>query len=140
MKIKFCKETRDALLELKKTKRVNIEGNILKLIDVSEDPEMENYVKESIKNQKDLQRKRLDITKQVQEQNKELTETKLEIERINEELREALVSSEESKKTALHDLDVLQKRTQFELISVIVKISLAIIIGVGICTTLLYIF
>ena len=97
MKIKFCKETRDALLELKKTKRVNIEGNILKLIDASEDPEMEKYVKESIKNQKDLQRKRLDITKQVQEQNKELTETKLEIERINEELKEALVSSEKSK-------------------------------------------
>jgi len=140
MKIKFCKETRDALLELKKTKRVNIEGNILKLIDVSEDPEMEKYVKESIKNQKDLQRKRLDITKQVQEQNKELIETKLEIERINEDLKEALVSSEESKQTALHDLDVLQKRTQFELVSVIVKISLAIIIGVGICTTLLYIF
>ena len=79
MKIKFCEETRNTLLELKKSKKVNIEGNILKLIDFSGDPEMEKYVKDSIKDQKETQRKRLDITKQVQGQNKELTETKLEI-------------------------------------------------------------
>ena len=55
-------------------------------------------------------------------------------------LKRLLYHRRSQKQTALHDLDVLQKRTQFELISVIVKISLAIIIGVGICTTLLYIF
>lgn len=140
MKIKFCKETRDALLELKKSKKINIEGNILKLIDTGEDPEMEKYVKDSIKNQKDTQRKRLDITKQVQGQNKELIETKQEIERVNLELQEALETAEVSKENALKDLDVLQKKTQFELVSVIVKIALGIIIGVGLCTTAIYIF
>lgn len=140
MKIKFCEETRNNLLELKKSKKVSIEGNILKLIDFSGDPEMEKYVKDSIKDQKETQRKRLDITKQVQGHNKELTETKLEIERVNSELKQALESAEESKENALKDLDVLQKKTQFELVSVIVKISLGIIIGVGLCTTAIYIF
>ena len=140
MKIKFCKETRDTLLELKKSKNVNIEGNILKLIDASEDPEMEKYVKESIKSQKDLQRKRLDVTKRVQNQNDELIDAKKEIERVNIELKEALDLAEMSKDNALKDLDILQKRTQFELVSVIVKIALWIIIGVGMSTTALYIF
>ena len=48
--------------------------------------------------------------------------------------------AESSKQEALQDLDILQKKTQFELISVIVKIALAIIIGVGISATVLYIF
>ncbi len=140
MKIKFCKETRQSLLDLSESKKVSIEGNILKLIDTEGDPVLDEYVKYSIKRQKELQKKRLEITKKVQNQNKELSIAKAEIERVNEELKEALESSEESKQNALHDLDVLQKKSQFELISVIVRIALVIIIGVGISTTILYVF
>ena len=140
MKLKFCEDTRQTLLDLKKSKGIHIEGNILKLIETSEDPELEKYVKDSIKSQKDTQRKRLEINKQIQAQNKELSEAKEEIERINEELKEALDVAETSKQEALQDLDILQKRTQFELISVIVKIALAIIIGVGFSVTVMYIF
>ncbi len=140
MKIKFCKETRQSLLDLNESKKVSIEGNILKLIDTEGDPVLDEYVKYSIKRQKELQKKRLEITKKVQNQNKELSIAKAEIERVNEELKEALESSEESKQNALHDLDVLQKKSQFELISVIVRIALVIIIGVGISTTILYVF
>ena len=140
MKIKFCDEVRERLLELKKSKRISIEGNILKLIDTNEDPELSKYVKESIKHQKELQRKRLDITKKVQRQNEELIKAQSEIERVNLELKEALSDAENSKEEALKDLDVLQKKTQFQLVSSIVKIALAIIIGVGVCTTILYIY
>ncbi len=139
-KIKFCEQTRGQLLELKRTKGLYLEGNIVKLVDFKEDSELETYVKESIKSQKDLQRKRLDITKRVQSQNQELLEAKVEIERVNDELKEALKTAESSKEEALKDLDVLQRKTQFELISVIVKIALSIIIGVGISVTALYIF
>lgn len=139
-KIKFCKQTRDQLLELKKSKGLYLEGNIAKLVNFEKDSELEEYVKESIKSQKDLQRKRLDITKKVQSQNQELLEAKEEIERVNEELKSALSIAEVSKDEALKDLDILQKKTQFELVSVIVKIALAIIIGVGVCTTAIYIF
>jgi hypothetical protein len=39
---------------------------------------------------------------------------------------------------ALNDLDVMIKKSQSELIKVIVKCALAVIIGVGIVTTILY--
>jgi hypothetical protein len=62
-----------------------------------------------------------------------------------DELKCALDTAEQSKQTALkardeamNDLDMMQKRTQFELINLIVKISLIIIIGVGITTTIIY--
>ena len=57
-----------------------------------------------------------------------------------DELKEALRHADEAKDEALNDLDLLQKRTQFELIGTIVKVALWIIAGVGIATTLLYIF
>jgi hypothetical protein len=50
-------------------------------------------------------------------------------------------SLEESKKLrdeALEDLEVMQKRTQFELISTIVKVALYVIVGVGVLTTVMY--
>ena len=68
MKIKFCKETRQSLLDLNESKKVSIEGNILKLIDTEGDPVLDEYVKYSIKRQKELQKKRLEITKKVQNQ------------------------------------------------------------------------
>jgi methyl-accepting chemotaxis protein len=42
------------------------------------------------------------------------------------------------KNTALNDLDVMIKKSQSELIKVIVKVALAVIIGVGVVTTILY--
>jgi hypothetical protein len=140
MKIKFCKETKENLLEIAHQKGIYIEGNILKLIDSEEDSKVEEYVAKATSLQKEKQRKRLEVTKQVQSQNKELKEASEEIERVNKELAKALNSSEMAKENALKDLDLLQKKTQFELVRVIVKISLAIIIGVGVCTTALYMF
>jgi hypothetical protein len=39
---------------------------------------------------------------------------------------------------ALEDLELMQKKTQFELISTIVRVALVIIIGVGVLTTVMY--
>ena len=62
-----------------------------------------------------------------------------------QELQVALESSiqlrekaEESKDKALEDLEVMQKKTQFELISTIVKVALVVILGVGVITTVMY--
>ena len=46
--------------------------------------------------------------------------------------------AEESKDKALEDLEVMQKKTQFELISTIVKVALVVILGVGVITTVMY--
>jgi Fe2+ transport system protein B len=140
MKITFCKETKNRLLEIGSEKGIYIEGNILKLIEFEGDEEVEAYVKKATKLQKEKQRKRLDVTKQVQTQNKQLIIVKEEIQEANSKLEAALTNAEHSKESALKDLDILQKKTQFELVTVIVKISLAIIIGVGVFTTALYMF
>jgi Fe2+ transport system protein B len=178
--IRFDKKTKEQLLELWNSKKIGLEGNLLKLIDVEDDEELKKYLQEASEKDKDTRRKRLELTKQIQSQNQELLKWKDENERIQTELRESLSKTEESmiqantarveaekmreeaeqsrleaetskelaikaksdaeqaKNTALNDLDVMQKKTQFELISVIVRVALWVIIGVGIVTTLLY--
>ena len=42
------------------------------------------------------------------------------------------------KDAALNDLDVMMKKSQSELIKIIVKVALAVIVGVGVVTTVLY--
>ena len=168
------------MIELYKTKKIGLEGNILKLIDADGDEEFMSYIKESIDRDKDSRRKRLDITKQVQSQNTDLTKWKNENERVNKELTIALEEAEESNKAMLvakqeaedsleeaqtarveaesarveaekarqeaenakiaaeSDLDLIQKKSQFELIGTIVRVALWVILGVGVVTTGMY--
>jgi hypothetical protein len=168
------------LIELYNAKKISIEGNILKLIDPDGDEEFTSYIKDSIDRDKDSRRKRLDITKQVQTQNTDLTKWKNENERVNKELTIALEEAEDSNKAMLvakqeaedsleeaqtarveaekarveaekarlesenakiaaeNDLDLIQKKSQFELIGTIVKVALWVILGVGVVTTGMY--
>jgi hypothetical protein len=178
--IKLDKNTKKQLIELYNAKKISIEGNILKLIDPDGDEEFTSYIKDSIDRDKDSRRKRLDITKQVQTQNTDLTKWKNENERVNKELTIALEEAEDSNKAMLvakqeaedsleeaqtarveaekarveaekarlesenakisaeNDLDLIQKKSQFELIGTIVKVALWVILGVGVVTTGMY--
>jgi hypothetical protein len=51
----------------------------------------------------------------------------------------ARVDAEAAKQNAENDLDLLQKKTQNELISTIVKVALWVIMGVGVVTTGVYV-
>jgi Fe2+ transport system protein B len=157
MKVKEL--NRDTLVELSK-KKIYLEGNILKVLQPeNDDVELIEYLE--ICKQKDLssRKKRLEVTKQVQNQYKELEIASKENERVNEELKNALDEASKSEKEAhklrevadnaraeaeklrdeaMEDLDSLQKRTQFELMGRIVKVALMVIIGVGILTTALF--
>lgn len=145
-KIKVDKQTRDLLLQLQKNKRVVLEGNIIKVLEAEAgDTEFEEYLKAVLEKDQDTRRKRLEITKQIQLQNQELTQKQEEISRINSELeqslaktQEAMEAAEKAKEAALSDLDLLQKRTQTQLIGTIVKVALIVIISVGIITTGMY--
>ena len=96
--MKVDKTIRDWLIEVQKTKRVSLEGNILKLIDAEEDDvDFKTYLSSSIEKDKESRRKRLEITKQVQIRNRELQESEEENLRINKELIVALQDAEESK-------------------------------------------
>ena len=46
--------------------------------------------------------------------------------------------AEDAKDAALDDLEIVQKKSQFELMGTIVKVALYVIMGVGITTTLMY--
>lgn len=147
------KSTREFLLSAKRDNRIILEGNILKLIEAKPgDVEFDEYIKTAILKDKESRRRRLEITKQVQNQNKDLLLSQTENQKLMEELKLALTEAEESKKLALsakesaelaknlalEDLDVLQKKTQTELIGTIVKVALYVIIGVGVTTTVMY--
>jgi len=139
------KVTRDGLLELSK-KKIYLEGNILKILQAEDgDVEFQNYLKECIVRDTTSRKKRLEVTKQVQQQNKELEIAANKAASLMEELKVALDESEvlrnqaeEAKDKALDDLDIMQKKTQFELIGTIVKVALFVIIGVGVITSIMY--
>ena len=180
--MKLNKETKKQLLDLFKTKKIALEGNILKVIDSEGDEDFQKYIQESIEKDKENRRKRLEVTRQVQAQNAELVKWKEENEKIQAELKESLdksecsmheaqklreeaesakeraekskeeaelareealeakVLAENAKKTAENDLDLIQKKSQFELIGTIVKVALYVILGVGFITTGMYLF
>lgn len=144
--------TRNWLLGLAK-KRIYLEGNILKVIKAEVgDAEFKKYLQDAKEKDKTSRRKRLEVTKQVQSQNKELVLKQEENDALMVDLQEALKSAKESeqeanqlredaeksKDKALEDLDLLQKKSQFELIGTIVRVALWVIIGVGILTTVMY--
>ena len=193
--IKIDKKTKDQLLDIHKTKKISLEGNILKVIDTDGDVEFESYIKESIEKDKDNRRKRLDITKQIQSRNTDLLKSEKENRQLQKAVDESeaqknkaeellLVSkqhfrnaekkekeqnvalqkalddatlahqeayslrltaekakeeAENAKKVAIDDLELMQKKTQFELIGSIVKVALWVILGVGITTTIVYV-
>ena len=151
--IEVTEYTRNVLLEVAKTKKIYVEGNFLKLLKAPKgDKEFEEYLLFCKEKDKTTRRKRLEVTKQVQSQNKELVAKQEETDTLMIELQEALESAknaeweaeklrdeaEKGKEKALEDLDLMQKRSQFELIGTIVRVALVIIIGVGIVTTIMY--
>ena len=91
------KNTKKILMETFKTKNIGLEGNITKLIDAEDDQEFKEYLKTCIEKDTTARRKRLEMTKQVQVQNKDLTELNEENQRILEELQQTLDSVEEQK-------------------------------------------
>ena len=149
--IKVTKHTRDLLLEIAQTKKVYLEGNILKLI-TSDDDEFNQYIETCVEKDKESRRKRLAITKDVQKKNQELNsiledlhKSKDEAERLKDEAEElrdeaemARERAELAQETAEADLSLLQQKTQTELMGNIVRVALFVIVGVGIITTLMY--
>ena len=131
-------EIKKELIQLASEKNIFLEGNITKLIDTESDLDFRNYIFQCISRDKENRKKRLDITKTIQQQNKELTEWKTHNEQLNKDLQSALEASEKAKQLAESDLDVLQKRTQNELVGSIVKVALWIICGVGTITSILF--
>lgn len=137
--MEISQQTRNLLLKLSKEKKVYLEGNLLKVLKAKrEDTEFVEYLGFCKERDKEARKKRLEVTKQVQSQNKDLEAAAKENESLLIDLQNAVKEAEQLRDEAVEDLDLLQKRTQFELIGLIVKVALVIIIGVGVTTTLMY--
>ena len=151
--VEITEHTRNVLLEVAKKKKIYVEGNFLKILKAPKgDKEFEEYLNLCKEKDTNKRKKRLEVTKQVQSQNKELVAKQEETDALMLELQEALEAAknaeweaeklrdeaEKGKEQALEDLDLMQKRSQFELIGTIVRVALVIIIGVGIVTTIMY--
>ena len=146
------KEVKEVLLKLSKEKKIFLEGNILKVLSSKNDKEFQDYLDMCKEKDTTSRKKRLQVTKQVQSQNKELVRKQEETDQLMIELQEALQSAKKSEEEAnqlreeaergmgkaLEDLELMQKKTQFELRSTIVRVALVIIVGVGILTTVMY--
>ena len=70
--------------------------------------EFHTYIQSAISRDRENRKKRLDITKTIQEQNKALMDWKADNEQLNKELQSALAASEKAKQLAENDLDVLR--------------------------------
>jgi len=153
--VEVTEHTRNVLLEVAKKRKIYVEGNFLKILKAPKgDKEFEDYLK--LCKEKDIatRKKRLQVTKQVQQQNKELVAKQEENDSLMEELQSALEEAknaeweaqklreeaERGKDKAVEDLELMQKKTQFELIGQIVKVALWVILGVGAITTFLFAF
>jgi hypothetical protein len=144
--VEVTEHTRNVLLEVAKKRKIYIEGNFLKILKAPKgDKEFEEYLKLCKEKDSNARKKRLEVTKQVQEQNKQLEAKQDENESLMQELQTALDQAELSKAeaeklrdAAVEDLETLQKKSQFELVGRIVKIALIVIMGVGLITTALF--
>lgn len=137
MKLNLNEEARSALIDIGENRSIFIEGNILKLLEPSDDA-FKEYIDTALAKDTERRKKRLEITKQVQDKNKELEEKAQENDDLMSELKEALAVAEDAKEAALSDLDVMQKKSQFQLIGSIVSYALWVIVGTGIITTFMY--
>ena len=151
--MKVTEEVKKMLLTFAKEKKIYLEGNILKVLVAEEkDKEFAEYLETCKVKDSAARKKRLQVTKQVQKQNKELVAKEKQNDTLMEELKVALEEAkrseeeaqtlreeaEQGKEQALEDLEVMQKKTQFELVGTIVRIALAVIVGVGIITSIMY--
>jgi len=133
-------ETRTQFIELARTRKIYLEGNVIKVLSSCDDEAWTTYLDEARGKDDETRRKRLEVTRTVQDQNKELQEKAEENDRLMNEVKEALAIAEASKEEAINDLSLMQQRSQTELIGHIVRIALWVIIGTGIITTGMYLF
>lgn len=135
-KIRLSREDENKFIEIGEARKVFLEGNIVKLIEPSE--EFKEYIEKAIEEDKKQRERRLSLTKVIQDQNDDLVAKAKENDHLMDELKVALHEAEKAKENALNDLDLIQKKSQFELINSIVSYALYVIVGTGIITTLLY--
>jgi hypothetical protein len=89
-------------------------------------------------NLKDALARSEESAREAEQSREEAINSKEEAVRAKEEADNARREAERAKDVALNDLDVIQKKSQTELIGTIVKVALIVIISIGVITTGMY--
>ena len=90
-------QTKQDLIQVARDKGVYLEGNIIKLIELKDDDPFRDYIVKALENDRENRKKRLDVTKQVQAQNRQLEVKASENETLMEELKDAVQKAEMQK-------------------------------------------
>ena len=110
--IKLNEETRKALVQLALDTQVYPEGNILKLLNTDDDPDFKSYIEKATARDKSMRQRRLEITKQIQIQNRDLTKFNEQITILNKDLTIALEEQKKAKEQVIAALKVLERKNR----------------------------
>ena len=96
-KIVLDPKTRKKLMDLAEALGLYLEGNVIKLIDSDGDQAFQQYLQDALKKDQSIRGKRLTLTKQIQEQNRNLKE-------LNQQLLNTIRDLEKAKNQAVEAL------------------------------------
>jgi hypothetical protein len=129
------KDSRRKRLDI--TKQVQSQNiDLIKWKDENEKIQLE--LKESLEKTENSMREMEFLKEEAEFARLEAERMKEEAENARHEAESARHEAENAKKVAEGDLELIQKKTQFELIGTIVKVALWVILGVGGVTTVMY--
>ena len=166
MSVKLSQDSWSVLLEAAE-RNLYISGGLLRFLDTESTEAYESYVSAATAEDDVQRKKRLKVNKAAQANMVALKEANRENTRLMEELQGALIDAQDSEKTASdaqhqaeklreeaeqarnraelaketaeQNLDIFQKKTQSALMKSIVTVALAVVVGVGAITTMLYV-
>jgi hypothetical protein len=131
------KENRRKRLDI--TKRVQIQNNdLIKWKEVNE--KIQEELKSSLIETEESKNEAIRAREDAEFSKEEALLLKEEALLLKEEAEKAKEEAENAKKAAENDLEILQRKTQFELMERIVKVALWIILGIGVVVTGVFIF
>jgi hypothetical protein len=129
------KEGRRKRLEI--TKRVQSQNTDL-VNSQKENVRVNNQLTKALEKADESKAKALLAKEEAEKAKDEAEKARLEAEKARMEAEKAKNEAENAKAVAIGDLELIQKKSQFELIGTIVKVALWVILGVGVSTTIIY--
>jgi multidrug efflux pump subunit AcrA (membrane-fusion protein) len=131
------KESRRKRLDI--TRQVQSQNNeLVKWKDENE--KIQSELKESLANSENAMHEAQKLREEAEAARVAAEAAKIDAENSKEEALIAKSEAENAKIAAENDLDLAQKKSQFELIGTIVKVALIVILSVGLITTGMYLF
>jgi Fe2+ transport system protein B len=119
------------------TKKVQSQNDEL-IVWKEENEKIQKELLDSLKKTEESMQESERLREEAEKAKEEAEASMLEAQSAKEEAEIAREEAENAKNAAENDLDLIQKKTQFELIGTIIRVALWVILGVGVVTTMVY--